>query len=237
MVEPKHIRQIRDSMAATPGQANSVLKSLRLLFAYGTEARGLRMNPAREIRYFSPVTGGWHSWTDAEIEKFRERHASGTRARLAFELLFNTVQRKSDVIRFGRQHIKGDLIALLQYKNRKRAPVQLEIPLLPELQSELVRLPKGQMQFVVTAFGKPFTSNGFGNRFRKWCDEAGLPNCSAHGLRKATATRLAEAGCTEHEIMAITGHRTSKEVSRYTRAANQKVLAARAFKKLKAKTK
>jgi hypothetical protein len=84
----------------------------------------------------------------------------------------------------------------------------------------------------VTAFGRPFTANGFGNKFRQWCNEAGLPHCSAHGLRKAAAARLAELGCTEHEIMAVTGHQTLEEVSRYSRAARQKVLAASGMAKL-----
>jgi len=58
-----------------------------------------------------------------------------------------------------------------------------------------------------------------GGRFRKWCDEARLQNCSIHGLRKAAATRHAELSRSEHEIMAITGHRTSQEIMRYTKAA------------------
>ena len=92
--------------------------------------------------------------------------------------------------------------------------------------------PKGNLQFIVTEYGKPFTDAGFGNRFRKWCDEAGLPNCSAHGLRKAAATRLAEAGCTDREIMAITGHRTSRQVNCYTRAASQTLLGDAAMAKV-----
>jgi integrase len=84
----------------------------------------------------------------------------------------------------------------------------------------------------VTEFRRPFTANGFGNKMRDWCNQAGLPHCSAHGLRKAMAVRLAELGASEHEIMAVTGHRTSKEVGRYTRAARQKVLADSAMQKL-----
>jgi integrase len=68
------------------------------------------------------------------------------------------------------------------------------------------------------------------------CDAAGLKHCSAHGLRKAAARRLAEAGCTEHEIAAITGHASLREVARYTRAADQKRLAAVAMEKVKART-
>nr|WP_281270846.1 tyrosine-type recombinase/integrase [Pelagibacterium lacus] len=87
---------------------------------------------------------------------------------------------------------------------------------------------------MITEFGKPFTRNGFGNWFRKRCDEAGLNHCSAHGLRKAASARMAELGCTELEIMAVTGHRTTKEIVRYTRGARQKVLAANAMAKLSA---
>ena len=87
--------------------------------------------------------------------------------------------------------------------------------------------------YLLTEFGKPFTSNGFGNRFRIWCYEAGLPDhCSAHCLRKATAAHLAEAGATELEIRAVTGHQTSHEVNRYTKAANQKRMAEAGMSKL-----
>jgi integrase len=55
---------------------------------------------------------------------------------------------------------------------------------------------------------------------------------SAHGLRKATARRLAELGCSTHEIAAVTGHATLAEVQRYTEAANRKRLAREAMKKL-----
>ena len=59
-------------------------------------------------------------------------------------------------------------------------------------------------------------------------------------LRDATgaaAARLAELGCTEFEIMAITGHQTSKEVTRYTKAASQKIRAASALVKMTAERK
>src|SRR5262249_29621193 len=75
-----------------------------------------------------------------------------------------------------------------------------------DLQRIIEATPSGALAFLVTEFGRPFTANGFGNRFRKWCDEVGLP-CSAHGLRKTAATRLAEAGASELEIRAITGLR------------------------------
>jgi integrase len=92
----------------------------------------------------------------------------------------------------------------------------------------------GDLTFLVTALHRAFSSAGFGNKLRQWCDEAGLTHCSAHGLRKAAAARLAELAASEHEIMAITGHRASKEVTSYTRAARQKILAERSMARLAA---
>lgn len=64
----------------------------------------------------------------------------------------------------------------------------LSIPLRPELADIIARTEMvGVDTFLVGAFQRPFSANGFGNRFRKWCDEAGLRHCSAHGLRKAAA--------------------------------------------------
>jgi integrase/recombinase XerD len=82
--------------------------------------------------------------------------------------------------------------------------------------------------YLVTEFGKPFSVAGFGNRLRKWCDEAGLPIARPR-LRKAGSARLAELGASDREIMAITGHQTAKEVDRYTK--RQKKLAASAMEK------
>jgi integrase len=74
---------------------------------------------------------------------------------------------------------------------------------------------------------------GFGNKMRVWCDAAGLPQCSAHGLRKAAATRLAESGATTQEIMAVTGHQSLHQVEVYTRAAARPGMADAAFVKLR----
>jgi integrase len=79
---------------------------------------------------------------------------------------------------------------------------------------------------------RQIVSNAFGNLFRGWCRQAGLPHCSAHGLRKAAASRLAEHGATIHEIAAVTGHRSLKEVQRYTKGVEQKRLAASAMARL-----
>jgi integrase len=67
----------------------------------------------------------------------------------------------------------------------------------------------GVKTFLVTHFGKPYTAPGFGNWFRELCDAAGCDGVSAHGLRKGTARRLAEIGCSASQIASITGQKPS----------------------------
>jgi integrase len=109
-------------------------------------------------------------------------------------------------------------------------PITLSIPVHADLQAVIDVTPSGHLNFLVTERGKPFTAAGFGNWFADRCREAGVPG-RAHGLRKACARRLAEAGATAHEIMAITGHVTLSEVERYTKRADQARLARSAMAK------
>jgi integrase len=105
----------------------------------------------------------------------------------------------------------------------------LELPVLPELQSVIDATPTGDLAFLVTERGQPFSAAGFGNWFQDRCNEAGLRGLSAHGMRKAAATRAAERGATAHQLMAIFGWRTIKQAEAYTRAAERKRLAAGAM--------
>lgn len=202
------------------------------VYAFAVEYELAQRNPARDVPYLKAKGDGFHSWTMEEVRRFEEHHPVGSKPRLALALMLYTGQRRSDIVRLGPQHIKDGWITLTQAKNRDRKPVTLSIPVLPELKVVIDATPTGNLAFLVTAFGKPFTSNGFGNWFRKQCDEARLKHCSAHGLRKAGAALAAENGATERQLMAIFGWTTMKEASRYTRAARQKVLAASGMKLL-----
>jgi integrase len=205
------------------------LKAVRTLMTYAVEI-GLRHdNPAMGVKLPSLKTEGYHSWTEAEIEQFLTRHRTGTRAHLALMLLLHTGQRRSDVIRMGRQHVRDGVLHVRQQKTA----IELAIPLHSSLATVIAETPSVHLTFLTTRTGKPFSPAGFGNWFRERCNEAGLPHCSAHGLRKAAARRLAEAGCTMHEIAAITGHASLSEIQRYTKAADQARLARAAMDKAK----
>jgi integrase len=171
---------------------------------------------------------GFHPWTEDEIEQYKLRHAAGTKARLALELLLQTGHARSDITRMGRQHVRGGMISM----RRKKTGVQFDIPMLPDLAAEIERHPKtDQLAFLITERGEPFTAQGFGNWFAERCKEAGVPG-RAHGLRKASAVRHALKGATASELMAWFGWKTIGEAQRYVETANRIKLAQSAGAKI-----
>jgi integrase len=214
-----------------PSVARNCLKAMRPLMRHCIDLGMLKQDPTFGIKLRAIKSDGHPTWTDAEIATFEARYPISSKARLAFALLLYTVQRRSDVIRMGRQHIrqtdKGDAIAVTQQKTGKR----LMIPIRPELAEILDATPGEHLTFLVTKSGKPYRGNDFSEQFRKWCDDVGLPHCSAHGLRKAGCRRMAEAGYTAHEIAAWSGHADLSEVARYTKAVDQERMAFAAMER------
>lgn len=224
-IERKHIKAIIGAMHETPAAANNLLDRLKALMTFAIDAGMRKDDPTLRMRGYGNKGDGFHTWTEDEIAAFEKRHKIGTKPRLALALMLYTGQRRSDAVTMGWQHVSGHKITVRQQKTDAR----LDVPMHPTLQTVMAATPRQNMTFLVTAYGKPFTPAGFGNWFRDRCDEAGLPHCSAHGLRKAAARRLAEAGCTNQQIKSITGHKTDREVSRYTAAADQSRLAEQAM--------
>jgi integrase len=171
-------------------------------------------------------TDGWRTWTESDIAQFENHWPIGTRERLAFALLLYTGQRRGDVVRLGRQHIRDGFIELRQGKTG----TAVALTVLPDLAAILDATPCPQLTFLTTESGAPFTPGYFTNWFGVAVRAAGLPlGLSAHGLRKGMCRRLAEAGRSANEIAAVSGHLTLKEVERYTKAADRKRMATAAL--------
>jgi integrase len=220
-MESRNVRKLLDERAATPSAANRLLSILRLMMRHAVERGWREDDPTREVRRLRHKVAGHPTWTEEDIAAFEAHWPLGTRARLSMALLLFTGQRRSDAIRLGWQHVRGGAIDVIQGKTGAR----LAIPIHQQLRAALDAMPAGHLTFLVTEAGAPFAS---GNAFYNWfiaCARAAGVTKSPHGLRKAAARRLAEAGCTPHQIAAITGHRTLAEVERYTRAANQEEMA------------
>jgi integrase len=227
LLESRHVREILKGKSDTPAAANRLRSILRLLMRHAVEHGWRADDPMLHVRKVPYQKGEFRTWKEDDIARYEARWPLGSRERLALALLLYTGQRRGDVIRMGRQHIKGSAIDVLQEKTKGR----LTIPLHPALKVAIDALPPEHLTFLVTQYGKPFASgnafyNWFMDRARAADIEAGL---SPHGLRKAAARRLAEAGCTTHQIASITGHKTLSEVQRYTKAADQERLAIEAM--------
>ena len=233
-LESKHVREkIRNPKQDYPAAANNHVRALSVVFSWAIEEDLADTNPCRDVSRLKLTNpDGWHTWTPEEVEQYAAHHPIGSKAYKALAIgLFSGV-RRSDAVQLGKQMERpGDedaphgYLHFTEAKNRARKPKHREIPIIAELRAALDACPSGHLNYLVTEYSKPFTPAGFGNRFGKWCDEAGLSHCSFHGLRKAGATIAANNGATEHQLMAIFAWESPKQAAAYTKKANRKRLA------------
>jgi integrase len=226
MLERRHIKQWRDARSETPGMANMVVKVVRVLLAYAVDNEYRADNPATRIKLFK--LGEHRAWTDQECATFEARWPAGRMQRRAYLLAKFTGQRCGDIARMTRAHRKDGLIRVVQEKTGAELWIREHRDLAADLANG-----GEHMSLLTKADGSAFSGDTLSPWFADAIAEAGLPDdIVMHGLRKTAARMLAEAQCSVHEIMSITGHKSLKEVQRYTEAANQKLLASAAILKL-----
>ncbi|MFT9019307.1 tyrosine-type recombinase/integrase [Acetobacter malorum] len=228
-MQPEHVRVVIAALGDAPTTRSRIRRLLSQLMDYAIDKGWRQDNPVASVKIKRRKSEGIHPWTDPEIEQYLAQWPPGTPQRLALSLMLYTGQRRSDVVRMGPFDVHEGMIYVRQEKTNEC----LWIPIHTELHKELkLWHGKGQTYLSRTSDGKPYTANGFYNVFKDWCALARLPmRCSPHGLRKAAGRRLAEAGCTPHQIAAILGHKTLSETMRYTQSARQKTLAQQAIGK------
>lgn len=227
LIEAHHINAILGGMAKR-GAAANLRKRLRQVMQHAVDIGWRNDNPVLVTKKVKHKSDGFPPWTEDEIDRYKAHWASGTKQRLALELLLCCGQRVSDTAPMGRQHLHGGRISVVQLKTGKR----LLIPVHRDLQAELDQLAASDcLTLVRTEYGKGFSVKGFGQWVVRQARAAGVEDRSAHGLRKAAGRRMAEAGCTAHEIMSVLGN-TLAEAEKYCRDADQKKLAVKAIRKL-----
>lgn len=228
-IETRHVEAIM-ARKTGPTAANTVKKNLSMLFNFAIKysLAELKHNPAKYADRRKENPDGYHTWTEAEIAQFLAFHKPGTKARLAALLMMNTGAARQDVIALGWQNITAGRI---RYR-RHKTDVGGDYPVLPELADELRHVPADRMLFLTHGAGRPYKPETFGNWFKDQCKAAGLPHCSAHGLRKGQATRIAEEGGTELEVMSFLAHATPKEGATYTKKAGRAKLADRGLSRV-----
>jgi integrase len=229
------VERSRDKRSSTPGAADKLVKYLRTMFKWAIEKKLASENPAVGVTKINTESEGWHTWTPKEVDVYRAHHKIGTKARLALELMLSIGARKSDAAHLGRQHETGGWLRFVAWKNRNRKSRKtIECPITRDLAAALASTPTGDMTYLANDLGRAFTINGLGNKMRDWCDEAGLPQCSSHGLRKAAAVILAESGTSAPELCAIFGWSKLETAEIYIREANRRKMVENAFVRLDA---
>ncbi|MCB8819966.1 hypothetical protein [Microvirga rosea] len=113
-LEARNIRKWCDGKAETPEAANGLVKALRQVFAFAIENDLSDRNPAKDVPHLKNASQGFHSWSLEEVERYEEKHRIGTRARLALALLRYTGQRRSDLVLFGKQHVRAGWLKFTQ---------------------------------------------------------------------------------------------------------------------------
>lgn len=216
-----------DRRRATPAAARHFLETMRGLFQWALDAELVSADPTMGVKAPKKTGDGFHSWSEEEVERFEERWPIGTRERVAFAIFLWTGLRRGDAAKFGRQHVRNGIASVRTEKTGEVVTFRLLPPLLEVLDAG----PCGDLAFIVGERGEPMTKESLGNWFRKACRAAGVPG-AAHGLRKAGATRAANAGATEHELMSLYGWAEPRTAAIYTRKANRERLSMQASDKV-----
>lgn len=217
---------MRDAFAIDrPAAANAFIRGVSALYGWGIENGWAAVNPAMRIK---PLPGGhFPAWTQDVASRALDKMPEHLR-RLVLLALY-TGQRRGDLCRLAWSNYDGTKLKVTQEKTG----VALVIPVHPVLKAAMDGWERRAVTILVNARGWPWKSESASKGMKEAVDRLGFPpTWNIHGLRKLAAANLAEAGCSAHEIMAITGHKTMGMVSFYTRGADQEKMATSAIVRL-----
>jgi integrase len=209
---------MRDSLAATPGAANNWHKVIRALLAYAVDLEMIPHNPAAGVRRLKPRhAGGFRVWREDEIAAYLAHWPVASVQHRALATILCTGASAADAVKLGPGSLRGDRVVY----GRAKTGVVVDLPLMPELRAAAAHAP--HLTWLARGDGLPRTAKGLTVAMPLWAQEAGLGGkdeagrrLCCHGLRKAFGRRLADAGCSVHEIAAILGHLDLAQVRTYT---------------------
>lgn len=218
------VLDFRDDNYDNKARCRLGLMMVNTVMQFGYDHGYCQANPARGISGMPPKTG-WKRWTKEELDKVLDK--ASVPIRNAILLALYTGQRRSDLARMRWDNYDGKYIHIIQQKTRK----PLAIPVHPLLKIELERMMKERITecaYILTSVsGWQWAPDYLTATMTKTAKAAGVDKV-LHGLRKTTASVLAELGCSPFEIAAITGQ-SLKEVISYSKEADQKIMAQRAI--------
>ncbi len=222
----KFVIKLRNDNQDSPSRANKTVAFLKTLMNYAIDLEWRTTNPCTNVKKLKLGLGAL-VWTHDQISTVTAN--SRDHYRLAFELGLSTGQRLGDLLALPWSAYDGQTITLKQQKTGE----ELIVPCTTRLKTYLDTLTRKSPIIVTSSKGHPYRGvDSFSNLFGRELRRLELSGISFHGLRKTAAAILAEEGCSEREIMAFTGHRSTAMISHYTRQADQKRRATAAVKRL-----
>lgn len=220
----KHLGILRDrkSIKGFPTAANARVAALKRMCSWATEEEILTIDPSLYLKEVEHTEQSHRIWSPEDVTKYEDRWPIGTTQRLAMALMLQTGASRVDVVKLGQANLVAGTCRYIRTKTKKK-DVEANVPVPQILLDIIARTPTGIRTFLVSAYGKPYTPGGFGNRFASWCKKARVDG-RAHGLRHAAATRDADRGATTHELCAMYGWLTLAQAQRYTSRADRRRL-------------
>ena len=208
--------------------ARHFVDTLRGMFKWAVGAEHVKSDPTAGKSVAKPKTRGFPEWTEEELDQYVAHWPLGTRERVMWGVFCFTGLRRGDAARLGKQHIRNGVITI----DTEKTGTRVTIPVLPELAEILAAGPLGELSIIASKKGQPLRKEVVGSLFKKACVAAGIHGKSAHGIRKAAATRAANNGATVAALEAIFGWEGGQMAALYTRAADRRRLAAEHMEKL-----
>lgn len=196
-------------------RANSVVKVLRRIWFVGR--RGLlsdgASNPFQQMG-LQKLTPRRTRWTQKEVDTFvytADKMGLGSVGTLAL-LCYDLCQRPGDMRKLKWSNFDGEMFTFTQEKTEQ----EMYLVLSPRLSERFKDLPRGDDDEFIIKYEKTGREYHDMRMYAKVAQfvrtQAGLnPDLQIRDLRRSGATEMGEAGATEDEIAAVTGH-TSRQM-------------------------
>ena len=182
-----------------------------------TEFTGVE-NPFSALRLKSPP-GRDVVWTEDQVRAMAAKAVEMGRPSiaLAVRVAYETFQRATDNLQLRRDQYRDGAFLIRQSKTG----TAVRIPIADRELCAAVEAVTSEYLFVSESTGRPYAEPHFRYWFKKIKKAAGLPKeLQFRDNRRSTLTELGDAGATDDEIRAASGHLSREVVAKYVKRTN-----------------
>ncbi|MEO1952977.1 tyrosine-type recombinase/integrase [Thioclava sp.] len=219
-----HVRAMQQKLAETPRQADWFVQIIRILFNFAIKKLDWKLtNPAEGLDLFGKQRE-FEPWPEWMVEKAADAPET---VRTIVELILGTGQRPSAAIIMRRDQFHGETMTVTDEKGDEA----FEVYCPDALRNYLATLPVRGQHILPRNLSQPIGYDAGEKAFRAWRATLGdrAKPYVLHGLRKLAIVRLAEAGCSDAQIQAIT-NQSPQMVAYYRKRASRKIMSKAAHK-------